>query len=150
MSQIVIRAAVETDKLDIELCARKAYEKYVVRMDREPAPMNADFTIQISKGYAEVAVSQSQLLGYVVSYPVDEKYVLESVAVLPEYSGRGIGRLLIEHVEKSAIKNGYSALYLYTNEVMIENIAMYSKLGYIEVDRKKDSGFNRVFFNKQL
>lgn len=150
MSSIQIRSAVETDVKDIQLCAQQAYVKYVQRMDREPAPMHADFTSQIVRGYVSVATSQSGLVGYVVAYPDGSQFILESVAVLPACSGLGIGKLLIEHVEKTAKQAGYNSLELYTNEAMTENITMYPKLGYVEVCRKYDSGFNRVFFSKPL
>ena len=150
MSSIQIREAIETDVLDIQLCARQAYFKYVQRMDREPAPMHADFAGQVARGYVSVATSQAGLLGYVVAYPQGSKFKLESVAVMPDCGGRGIGKLLIEHVEKTAKHAGYKTVGLYTNEAMTENITMYPKLGYVEVGRKLDDGFNRVFFSKLL
>ncbi|MEH6501207.1 MAG: GNAT family N-acetyltransferase [Pseudoalteromonas distincta] len=150
MSSIQIRAAIETDVKDIQLCAQQAYVKYVQRMDREPAPMHADFTSQIAGGCVFVATSQSGLVGYVVAYPEGSQFMLESVAVLPDSSGRGIGKLLIGYVEKTAKQAGYKTVELYTNEAMTENITMYPKLGYVEVGRKRDNGFNRVFFSKPL
>lgn len=150
MYSVEIRTAVETDVTDIRLCAQQAYVKYVQRMNREPAPMHADFTSQIAMGCVAVAISHSRLMGYVVSYPEDSLFKLESVAVMPDYSGRGIGKLLIEYAEKSAKQIGYETMELYTNEAMSENIAMYPKIGYVEVGRRRESGFNRVFFRKQL
>ena len=150
MSSIQIRAAIETDVRDIQLCAQQAYVKYVQRMDREPAPMHADFTSQIARGYVYVATSQSGLVGYVVAYPEGTQFMLESVAVLQDCTALGIGKLLIEHVEKTAKRAGYKTVELYTNEAMTENITMYPKLGYVEVGRRRDSGFNRVFFSKPL
>lgn len=98
MSSVEIRAAIETDVIDIQLCAQQAYVKYVQRMNREPAPMRADFRSQIARGCVAVATSQSSLVGYVVAYSKGCQFMLESVAVLPACSGRGIGRLMIEHV----------------------------------------------------
>lgn len=146
MSSIQIWGAIETDVLDIQLCARQAYFKYVQRMDREPAPMHADFAGQVARGYVSVATSQAELL----AYPQGNQFKLESVAVMPDCGGRGIGKLLIEHVEKTAKHAGYKTVELYTNEAMTENITMYPKLGYVEVGRKLDDGFNRVFFSKLL
>lgn len=50
MAPIEIRPALETDLENIQLCARKAYAPYIMRMDREPTPMHADFVGQIAKG----------------------------------------------------------------------------------------------------
>lgn len=150
MSSAEIRSALETDLADIQACARKAYGKYVLRMGGEPAPMHADFASQIAEGCVDVATCESRFAGYVVFYPEGDHIHLENVAVLPEYSGRGIGKHLIEHVECAAREAGYEAVELYTNEAMTENLAMYPKIGYIEVDRRRQSGFNRVFFRKQV
>lgn len=75
---------------------------------------------------------------------------LENVAVLPEYSGRGVGTRLIAHVERATREAGYHAVELYTNEVMTENLAMYAKVGYVEIIRRRVAGFNRVFFRKEV
>lgn len=115
MTSVEIHTAIATDVIDIQLCAQQAYVNYVQRMDKEPAPMNADFAGQVAKGFVSVATYQSSLVGYVVAYPESSQFILESVAVLPSYSGRGIGKLLIEHVEKTAKRSGYKTVELYTN-----------------------------------
>ncbi|NIC06160.1 GNAT family N-acetyltransferase [Halomonas sp. DX6] len=121
-----------------------------MRIGREPAPMHADFASQIGQGSVDVAACVSKIAGFVVFYPAGDHILLENVAVLPAYSGRGIGRRLIEHVERAAREAGYGAVELYTNEAMTENLAMYPKLGYVEVGRRREAGFNRVFFRKRL
>ncbi|MFN3581324.1 MAG: GNAT family N-acetyltransferase [Pseudomonas sp.] len=150
MTAITIRPALETDLADIQSCARSAYAKYVERMNREPAPMHADFASQIAQGYVAVAACEEHLAGYVVFYYEGDHAHLENVAVSPEYQGRAVGRRLIEHVEQTARKAGYQAVELYTNEAMTENLAMYPRIGYIEVGRRREAGFNRVFFRKQM
>ena len=150
MSPVNIRPALETDLADVQACARKAYAKYLERMNKKPAPMHADFASQIAKGFVVVATYESRFAGYVVFYPECDHVHLESVAVVPEYSGRGVGKRLIQHVENAAKESGYHAVELYTNEAMSENLAMYPKLGYTEVCRRCDAGFNRAFFRKQI
>ena len=150
MPTIAIRPACEADLTDIQSCARQAYEKYVSRMDKKPAPMHADFETQIAKGYIDVAVYGSHLVGYAVFYPEGKHFHLENVAVSPAYSGRGLGRCLIEHVERIAKGAGYEAVMLYTNEAMTENLSLYPKMGYVEVERRREAGFNRVYFRKQV
>jgi len=150
MPTIEIRPACETDLVDIQSCARQAYGKYVPRMDREPAPMHADFESLIAKGCIDVAICESVLVGYVVFYPERSHFSLENIAVLPECSGRGFGKCLIEHVESIAKDAGHEAVELYTNEAMTENLSMYPKMGYVEIECRREAGFNRVYFRKQL
>lgn len=112
--------------------------------------MHADFASQIAEGCVDVATCESRFVGYVVFYPEGDHIHLENVAVVPEYSGRGIGKHLIQHVERAARDAGYDAVELYTNEAMTENLAMYPRIGYVEVDRRRQAGFNRVLFRKQV
>jgi ribosomal protein S18 acetylase RimI-like enzyme len=117
-------------------------------MGKEPAPMNADFAARIENGTVYVAICEHKFAGYVVCYSEGNHFHLESVAVLPEQSRRGIGTALIGYVERMARCKGVNAVELYTNEVMLENIAMYQKMGYEEISRKRQAEFNRVFFRK--
>lgn len=145
-----IRPALVTDLPDIQHCASSAYAKYVARMDRQPAPMHADFGARIGNGLVDVAKCESRFAGYVVYYPEGDHMHLQSVAVMPEFGGRGIGKRLIEHVEDVARAAGLEAVELYTNEAMTENLALYPKFGYAEVGRRREAGFNRVYFRKPV
>lgn len=150
MIGIEIRPALETDLAAIQLCARNAYAKYIERMNRDPAPIHADFASLIAKGCVDIAICDSQFAGYVVFYHEGGHTHLENIAVLPGYSGMGVGRRLIEHVERTARDAGCESVKLYTNVAMTENLTMYPKLGYVEVDRRSEAGFDRVFFKKQV
>ncbi len=110
--------------------------------------MHADFARQIAMGQVHVALFESSFAGYVVSYRELDHLHLENLAVLPAQVGKGIGKRLVEFVEQAAREQGLNAVELYTNEAMIENLLMYPKLGYLETDRKRQAGFDRVFFRK--
>jgi hypothetical protein len=38
----------------------------------------------------------------------------------------------------------------FTHELMVENQAIYARLGYEETDRRVEDGFARVFLRKRL
>jgi ribosomal protein S18 acetylase RimI-like enzyme len=61
-----------------------------------------------------------------------------------------VGRLLLEFSESEARRQGYPEIYLYTHEKMTENQALYSKIGYVEYDRRNEEGLRRVFMRKKL
>ncbi len=145
-----IRIATRADLQDVQLCARAAYAKYIERMDKEPAPMFADFKQKIDLGQVYVAICGFSLAGYVVFYPVENHMHLENVAVFPSQSGQGIGKMLVKFVEQVARNKGFDAVELYTNEAMTENLSMYPMLGYVETHRMQQEGFNRVFFRKSI
>ena len=145
-----IRLATAGDLDNVKTCARLAYTKYLARMDRDPAPMVADFAHQIALEQVYVATFGSQFSGYVIFYPKSDHLHLENIAVLPEQCGKGIGKSLVAYVEQSARNAGINTVELYTNEVMTENIALYPRLGYVETARRNQDGFNRVYFRKSL
>src|SRR5262245_24259803 len=68
----------------------------------------------------------------------------------PRKKGQGIGKALLVHAEQEAVARGYGSVYLYTNDRMTENIAMYTKAGYVEYERRQELGFRRVFLRKSL
>lgn len=149
--EIRIRPAVSTDEAAVRACAQAAYARYVPSIGREPAPMVADFAAQIAAGQVHVAVDATgDVLGFVVFHPVKGHVLLENVAVFPRATGCGIGRTLIAHCEGAARRLGLGAVHLYTNEKMSENLRLYPRLGYAEVARRHEDGFDRVFFVKQV
>jgi len=56
----------------------------------------------------------------------------------------------MDFAERRAILLGLTRLSLYTNEVMIENQAIYMHLGYREVGRHTEDGYRRVYMEKLL
>ncbi len=127
----------------------RAYEIYVERIGRRPAPMDDDYAERVRRGCAFVA-DESGLLGLVVLIPKQDHVLVENVAVDPGRQGEGIGRELLAFAESYAIKMGVDELRLYTNAAMTENVALYPHLGYLEVARRSDRGFERVFFLKKI
>ncbi|MBX2825078.1 MAG: GNAT family N-acetyltransferase [Gammaproteobacteria bacterium] len=149
-SELTISAAAVTDLASIQGCARAAYARYIPRMPQEPAPMHADFASQIALGQVLVARLSADFAGYAVFYDQGDHVHLENVAVLPEMLGRGIGRALIFRVEAIALERNLPAVELYTNVAMTENLSLYPALGYSEFDRRREQGFDRVYFRKLL
>ena len=147
----MIRQATAADEAEIRHCAEQAYARYIPLIGRKPAPMLADFRAQIDAGHIHVAVDDGGVFqGFVVFYPEERHMLLENVAVLPDATGQGIGKALIRVCEDEARRRGFSAVRLYTNEKMIDNLSIYPRLGYAEVARRSEHGFDRVFFEKHL
>lgn len=147
----MIRQATADDEAQIRECAEQAYARYVQLIGQKPAPMVADFATQIADGDVFVATDDNDgFQGFIVFYAGEGHILLENVAVLPRVAGRGTGKKLITFCENAARERGLGAVQLYTNEKMTENLSIYPKLGYAEVDRRTEDGFNRVYFKKVL
>jgi ribosomal protein S18 acetylase RimI-like enzyme len=57
---------------------------------------------------------------------------------------------LLELAETEARRAGFDAVHLYTHEKMTENIALYSRIGYDEYDRRSQGDFSLVYMHKPL
>lgn len=145
----IIRPATPADLPAIERIVHDAYVGYLPRMGREPGPMRADYAAVLATRRVDVAVD-GDLVGVVVLEHESDGMLLENVAVAPAAQGRGLGRMLIAHAEQVARAAGCTRIRLYTHVTMVENIALYGRLGFGETGRADDEGFDRVFFSKTL
>ena len=147
----MIRRAIAADEGPVTHCARAAHALYTPRIGREPAPLSADYGAPIARGDVHVACGDGgRLLGFIVSFPEDGHMPLENVAVRRNAAGRGLGCLPIGFCEREARRLGPGAVRLHSNEAMVENRAIYCRLGYVEVARRLEDGFRRVLFEKRL
>jgi len=112
--------------------------------------MIADFEDQIDRQLVHVLTDEKQVAGFIVYYRRDDHLHLENVAVDPQFQGLGYGVQLIKHAEQAARDLGVSAVELYTNAKMTENLKLYPYLGYTELGRWEEDGFDRVFYRKLI
>lgn len=145
-----LRPARPEDAAAVRDLVRASYAIYVERMDREPAPMLADYAELISRNVVTVAETDGRIGGILVCYPRGDALHVENVAVAPEFQGRAIGRLLMGHAEKLAQLRKLHKIEFYTNEVMTENLPFYKALGYHICGRAIQDGYARIFFEKDL
>jgi ribosomal protein S18 acetylase RimI-like enzyme len=145
-----IRPAQSGDAEAVRELVRSAYAVYVPRIGREPAPMGADYEALIGEGAVSVAAEDDSIVGVLVLRPLRDSLLVENVAVAPDKQRRGIGRALLAFAEQRARELDLSKISLYTNSRMTENLSLYPRLGYIEVGRREEHGFQRVFFEKSL
>jgi GNAT superfamily N-acetyltransferase len=144
------RAAERRDVDGVARLAHGAYQHYVARLGRAPAPMEADYATLVNDGTVWVAEDGDQLLGFIVLIDAGDHLLLDNVAVDPDAQGRGIGAQLLTLAEDAARRRDYSRITLHTNEAMTENLEFYPRLGYVETHRGEQDGYRRVFFSKTL
>ncbi|NWC96170.1 MULTISPECIES: GNAT family N-acetyltransferase [unclassified Pseudomonas] len=144
---ILIRPATVDDIAAIEAIVHAAYSPYIERIGRKPGPMLDDYRQQVAAARVHVLDSAGQVHGFVVLIPHDEYLLLDNLAVAPRAQGLGYGRLLLEFTEQQAHQG---LVRLYTNEAMTENIALYTRKGYVETHRAEENGLRRVYMQKDL
>lgn len=149
-SGAVLRRAGAGDAAGLAACVRAAYSPYIERIGRLPGPMLDDYDQVVRDHRAWVIEEGGEVVGGLVLIEKGEGVLLDNVAVLPSRHGKGIGRRLLEHAESEARRLGHGHLDLYTHERMTENVALYARIGYVEVDRRTERGFPRVYMRKRL
>lgn len=146
-----IRPAQLSDAAQVAACVKAAYQHYVSRMGKEPGPMRDDYA-QIITDHSVWVIegNEASCAGIVVLMAQSTGLLLDNVAVHPDYQGQGLGRQLMDFAEAEGRKRGYTDVELYTNEKMWENVEIYLKMGYVEVDRRVEKGYQRIYMRKQL
>ena len=129
---------------------RAAYAHYVERLGRPPRPLTDDYAEVVRTHRVIVAERGGEIVGLVVLGIDDEGFFVDNVAVDPSHQGAGVGRALLEHAEVAARDAGFDSIYLYTHERMVENLALYSRIGYVEFDRRSHGDAHIVYLRKQL
>ncbi len=146
----VIRKAVPGDAPGAAACVTAAYEHYVLRNGKVPAPMRDDYRQVIAECDVTVAEHAGDIVGVLVLRGGSEGFLLDNIAVSPGHQGTGLGRRLLELAEDSAREAGYDSIYLYTQEIMVENRALYERIGYVEYARRHELGLDRIYLRKRL
>ncbi len=145
-----LRRAGERDADAVAACVCAAYRRYVRRIGKRPGPMREDYRRVVRERSVTVAEEGGKVVGVLVAGPARRGFLLDNVAVHPAVQGRGVGRALLAQAEGEAKRAGHRSIWLYTHERMTENRALYERIGYVEVARRTEHGFPRVYMRKRL
>lgn len=166
MSSVVIREYREGDDLgEITSVLHAAYEQLLDLGFRYLAThQSSDVTrSRISKGTCFLAVDAERIVGTITYYSsintggsphYDEAGVCSfgQFGVLPEYQGKGSGKMLYDHVEQRAIRDGAQYIALDTSEGALHLIELYRRWGFavVEYAQWKDVNYRSVIMSKRL
>jgi GNAT superfamily N-acetyltransferase len=151
-----IRQAERDDGAAIAEIVERAYRVYVERIGMRPGPMDADYPEKVRRGLVHVAedgegdAGGAVVVGLIVLIEIDDRLLIENVAVDPDRQGEGFGLRLLEFAEETARRARIGTLVLYTHEKMTENQELYARLGYAADEWRREDGFSRVFMSKRL
>lgn len=135
-AKIEFRRAVAADAARIEVLSHAAYATFVERIGRKPEPLTVDYAEVIGNSDAWVAALESgDIVGVLIMKPANDHLLIWSVAVAQQAQRGGIGRRLLALAEREALRAGLPEIRLYTNEKMVENIALYERRGYAVTQR---------------
>ena len=71
----------------------------------------------------------------------EDGLLLNDIEVAEAPRGLGHGRALLAFAEGEAQRGDCGRLWLYADEEMVWNVALYARLGFVETHRKRQAGF---------
>jgi GNAT superfamily N-acetyltransferase len=148
--RLAIQPARQEDAEAVAEITDSAYGKYVPLLGRKPQPMTADHGKMIRENGVWLLLGEDRPAGVLVLVNEPDCLLVYSVAIRPEFQKRGLGRRLLAWAEQEARRLGRPRIRLYTNALMVANIALYRGLGYLETDREPYMGSTLVHMSKWL
>ncbi len=133
---VSLRIAHPADATAIQHLTRSAYAKWIDVTGREPLPMKVDYADAITRHRFDLLYAGDELIGLIETVPEGDFLLIENVAVLPAFHGRGFGTRLVTFAEDLASSLGLAGTRLYTNKLFVANLRLYTALGY-RVEREE-------------
>ena len=75
---------------------------------------------------------------------------LSKLAIVPEYSGKGLGKKCMKYIENLAKNEGYENIRFDVYDKSLNTIAFYKKLGYTVTDTAKTRRFTVLLMEKRV
>lgn len=149
----IVTKATPEDAPAVKSLIDAAFRKYIVRMNKVPAPMMANHEDKIKT--QDVLVTRNSAGDIVGIITMDQNsnsnsIQIEILAIHPSAQGQGYGGALMDSAEAMVRARGITDLTVYTNVKMYESIDFYRIKGFLEIDRREEEGFERVYFQKTL
>jgi GNAT superfamily N-acetyltransferase len=146
-----IRVATSFDVPSIDACVTESFKDYIPLIGKKPAPMLTDYSEVVKKHFAFVALTDGLIAGVLTIYDTRDDFMwMDVLAVFKKYRGLGIGKKLIAYAENFIAGKGKSECRIYTNVKFEKTIAVYRHLGYVEYQRMREDGYDRIFFRKNV
>jgi ribosomal protein S18 acetylase RimI-like enzyme len=130
------RRALRSDLDAIVSLTEAAYRHYTELFGYPPIPVTEDYAPRIARGEIWLLESGGELAGVLTLERHDDHAMIFSVAVAPEFQGKGFGIALLKHADEQARLWGLPEVRLYTNARMGRNITLYLAYGFHETGRR--------------
>jgi predicted N-acetyltransferase YhbS len=143
-SSVSLREATDDDAPVILTVLQAAFEEYRGRLD-PPSGVHTEtvetIRSKLKAGHAVLAFVGDAAAGCVFYSLESSRVYLSRLAVLPEHRRHGLGRMLIEHVERKARQSNVKHIQLGLRLVLTGLRAYYERMGYRFVREGAHAGF---------
>ena len=128
---LTLRLATPADAPAIRELTRAAYAKWIPVIGREPLPMTVDYDRAIRDHRFDLLFAGERLAALVETVDQGDAWLIENLAVHPDFQGRGYGKRMLAHAETEAAESSNIVeMRLYTNKLFAENIRFYLAHSY--------------------
>ncbi len=134
----------------IRALLQAAYAVYVPRMGRLPLTMETDFAAVVRDHLVWVLLEEDRLIAVLHLLSRPDHLFIDDIAVRTDRQRQGMGKRLLAFAEEEARRCGHHEIRLFTNETMIENVALYEGIGYREYHREWHRGTAIIYMRKAL
>jgi ribosomal protein S18 acetylase RimI-like enzyme len=129
-----VRAAILDEVGLVYQVTQAAFSEYREVLPSLPGALQetlADVEQSMREGGAVLALEEGAYLAGAARYKLlEDALYIGRVAVLPTYRRRGVGGLLLSHLEDLGRSLGKSEVHLSTRQSLPGNVAFYESLGY--------------------
>jgi len=128
------RAGTNADKEQIVSLVHSVLKEY--GLIPEPEGVDKDLNAveeSYINGYFGVIENSNKIVATYGLFPLDDLSVeIRKMYAQPSVRGKGLGRWMVNHLIEIAKYNGYKEVELETASSLVEAIALYQKMGFIE------------------
>ena len=134
-SAVQIRMALKVDAAAVASVLAAAFIEYRLSYTQEGFAATAlsrdKIEIRMNEGPMWVALYDEAIVGAVAAVSKGAALYVRSMGIVPAARGKGIGELLLEHVENLACARGYKRMILSTTPFLIRAIKLYEQFGFV-------------------
>jgi ribosomal protein S18 acetylase RimI-like enzyme len=144
ISDLTLHEATDADVPSLLAILMAAFEEYRGQLDPPSGAHNETeerLRATLRDTQAVLAGVRGELVGCVFYAPMGDYVDLFRLAVLPTHRRHGIGRALIEYVEKRALALGIACVQLGVRVALPANRAYYERLGYHFLEARAHLGY---------
>jgi len=144
-SEVQVRRATADDAASVASVLRQAFAEYEPLYTEQgyaaTTPGAGEIATRMGQGPVWVAVYIEQIVGSGSVVPKPEGIYIRGVAVIPLARGLGIGRRLLDEIQRFAIAQGCTRLFLSTTPFLNTAIQLYEAFGF----RRTNDGPHDLF-----
>jgi ribosomal protein S18 acetylase RimI-like enzyme len=133
---MTIRKALAGDLQTVVSLTTAAYSPYTALFGTPPIPVTEDYAPRIARGEVWLLESDGIVAGLLSLERHNDHAMIFSVAVTPDFQGKGLGIALLKHADEQTRLWALPEVRLYTNARMERNIALYLAYGFHETGRR--------------